>query len=85
METKSKKIEVKSDHLIVTDDIKKLMPEFANGANADGVHLESSIINARILDRASQNGDNIIYPTTGRSMEKLNAVINKAEGRGYTK
>ena len=67
-----------------SDDIKKLMPEFANGANADGVHLESSIINARILDRASQNGDNIIYPTTGRSMEKLNAVINKAEGRGYT-
>jgi predicted ABC-type ATPase len=67
-----------------SDDIKKLMPEFSNGANADGVHIESSIINARILNRASQNGDNIIYPTTGRSMEKLNAVINKAESQGYT-
>jgi predicted ABC-type ATPase len=67
-----------------SDDVKKLMPEYQNGANADGVHFESSIINARILVRAMNNGDNIIYPTTGRSVEKLNKVIKNAEIKGYT-
>ena len=66
-----------------SDDIKELMPEYANGANADGVHVESSFINAQILKKAISNGDNIVYPTTGRDLEKLNILINMAEKQGY--
>ena len=33
---------------------------------------------------ASKNGDNIIYPTTGRFSEKLQKVITNAEKEGYT-
>ena len=67
-----------------SDDIKKLLPEFTNGANANGVHVESSIINYQIMKIASKNGDNIIYPTTGRFSEKLQKVISNAEKEGYT-
>ena len=67
-----------------SDDIKKLLPEFTNGANANGVHIESSIINYQIMKLASKNGDNIIYPTTGRFSEKLQKVISNAEKEGYT-
>lgn len=66
-----------------SDDIKKVLPEFQKGINSDGVHLESSIINAFILKRAAANGDNIIYPTTGRDAEKLNIVISQFEKAGY--
>jgi len=67
-----------------SDDIKALLPEFQKGANANGVHLESSIINYQIMKIASKNGDNIIYPTTGRFSEKIQKVISQAESEGYT-
>jgi predicted kinase len=67
-----------------SDDIKSLLPEFQKGANANGVHVESSIINYQIMKIASKNGDNIIYPTTGRFSEKLQKVISNAEKEGYT-
>ena len=66
-----------------SDDVKALMPEYANGANADGVHLESSVINAKVLNKGFANGDNIIYPTTGRDSNKLNLIIKMAEQNGY--
>ncbi len=67
-----------------SDDIKALLPEFQKGINANGVHAESSIINYQIMKIASKNGDNIIYPTTGRFSEKLQKVITNAEKEGYT-
>ena len=67
-----------------SDDIKALLPEFQKGINANGVHAESSIINYQIMKIASKNGDNIIYPTTGRFSDKLQKVISNAEKEGYT-
>ena len=66
-----------------SDDVKALMPEYQNGANADGVHAESSFINAKVLNKGFANGDNIIYPTTGRESDKLNLIIKMAEQNGY--
>ena len=70
-------------YLADSDEIKKVLPEFEGGLNANGVHPESSFINTRILERAAQNGDNIIYPTTGREASKLNNVITEFEKAGY--
>jgi predicted ABC-type ATPase len=66
-----------------SDEIKKLIPEFNNGYNANGVHAESSDINSRILAMAMKAGDNVIYPTTGREAGKLKGIIDNAEKRGY--
>jgi predicted ABC-type ATPase len=66
-----------------SDEIKKLIPEFNNGYNANGVHKESSDINARILAMAMKAGDNVIYPTTGREAGKLKGIIDNAEKKGY--
>lgn len=66
-----------------SDDIKKVLPEFEKGINSDGVHAESSAINHFILEKAGVNGDNIIYPTTGRDAKKLNIVISEFEKAGY--
>ena len=66
-----------------SDEIKKLLPEFNNGYNANGVHKESSDINARILAMAMKAGDNVIYPTTGREAGKLKGIIDNAEKKGY--
>jgi predicted ABC-type ATPase len=66
-----------------SDEIKKLIPEFNNGYNANGVHKESSDINSRILAMAMKAGDNVIYPTTGREAGKLKGIIDNAEKRGY--
>ena len=66
-----------------SDEIKKLIPEFKNGYNASGVHKESSDINGRILAMAMKQGNNVIYPTTGREPKKLKAIIDNAEAKGY--
>jgi predicted ABC-type ATPase len=66
-----------------SDEIKKLIPEFNNGYNANGVHKESSDINSRILAMAMKAGDNVIYPTTGREAGKLKGIIDHAEKKGY--
>ena len=70
-------------YLADSDEIKKVLPEFESGLNANGVHIESSFINGLILRRAVNNGDNIIYPTTGREASKLNNVITEFEKAGY--
>jgi hypothetical protein len=67
-----------------SDEVKKVLPEYKGGLNANGVHVESSFINAVIMKRAAQNGDNIIYPTTGRNAEQLNKTIKFFEDQGYT-
>ena len=66
-----------------SDEIKKLIPEFEDGYNAGGVHKESSDINGRILAMAMKQGNNVIYPTTGREPKKLKAIIDNAEAKGY--
>tara|TARA_S200002703_G_scaffold5754_3_gene6503 strand:- start:611 stop:3979 length:3369 start_codon:yes stop_codon:yes gene_type:complete len=67
-----------------SDDVKKVLPEFEGGLNSDGVHAESSILNAALLNKATDNGDNVIFPTTGKDKSKIDKVINAAEKKGYT-
>jgi len=67
-----------------SDDIKKMLPEYAKGYNADGVHVESSVLNMMLLKKASDNGDNIIFPTTGRQMKNITKMTQIAEDKGYT-
>jgi len=85
---KSTKVdEIKAERgAIVTDsdDIKKVLPEFEGGLNSNGVHTESSILNAALLNKATDNGDNVIFPTTGKDKSKIDKVINAAEKKGYT-
>ena len=77
-------LKAKSGSMVTdSDDVKALMPEYQNGINADGVHAESSVINAKVLKKGFANGDNIIYPTTGRESNKLNLIIKMAEEKGY--
>ena len=57
--------------------------EFEKGYNAGGVHKESSDINGRILAMAMKQGNNVIYPTTGREAGKLKGIIDNAEKKGY--
>ena len=70
-------------YLADSDEVKKALPEYEGGLNANGVHVESSFINAVIMRRAVQNGDNIIYPTTGREGDKLQKTIKAFEDEGY--
>lgn len=67
-----------------SDDVKKVLPEFEGGLNSDGVHAESSMLNAALLNKATDNGDNVIFPTTGKDKSKIDKVINAAEKKGYT-
>jgi len=82
--TLEKKFKNYKAYLADSDEVKKVLPEYKGGLNANGVHVESSFINAVIMKRAAQNGDNIIYPTTGRNAEQLNKTIKFFEDQGYT-
>lgn len=70
-------------YLADSDEVKKALPEYEGGLNANGVHVESSFINAVIMRKAVENGDNIIYPTTGREGDKLQKTIKAFEDEGY--
>jgi hypothetical protein len=42
------------------------------------------MLNAALLNKATDNGDNVIFPTTGKDKSKIDLVINRAEKKGYT-
>jgi adenylate kinase family enzyme len=54
--------------LIDSDEAKALIPEFENGTNAGGVHEESSWIAQRLLGKAVERGENIVYATVGKTL-----------------
>ena len=67
-----------------SDDIKAMFKEvYQNGEGADLVHRASSnILKHEILPRAFKQGKNLIYQTTGGSIN-VNNVILQAKNHGY--
>jgi|GEM_PF-1999322 len=47
------------------------------------VHEESRNINTKVMEKAMKNGDNIIYPTTGRNIEELLHLYDKFKKANY--
>lgn len=67
-----------------SDHIKKHLPEFGpKGEGAGQVHIESSKMNAEILNKALKNGDNLVYPTVGEKLDRLHKIIDKFHAEGY--
>ena len=56
-------------------------PEVGLGTNA--VHHPSSMVANDVLQRAMQNGDNIVYPILGRVPESLIDITMRAKAQGY--
>ena len=73
-------------HAIVvdSDEAKTRLPEYDNGYGAGAVHEESKAINAEILDRATERGDNIVLPIVGGSYTSVMKYISLARENGYT-
>ena len=66
-----------------SDTIKKVLPEFENGYGGNAVHEESARINEEILRRATDQGDNIVYPILGFKPDKLGRAIDALKAKGY--
>lgn len=67
-----------------SDDIKAMFKEvYKNGEGADLVHRASStILKREILPRAFKQGKNLIYQTTGGSVN-INNIVQQAKNHGY--
>lgn len=66
-----------------SDIVKEKLPEYQGGKGAMAVHEESSKLNAEMLYRALDAGDNVVFPTVGKSIESLQKLISRAEKAGY--
>jgi predicted ABC-type ATPase len=70
--------------VIDSDRVKVKLPEYDGGKGAKVVHRESNdILEGNLLIRAMKNGDNIVLPTVGAKMDKLQIIIDKAKANGY--
>ena len=70
--------------VIDSDDAKAELPEYNKGKGADSVHREGSGIRNRLLDRAIDNGENIVWPTVGDKLNKLLTDIQNFKNVGYS-
>lgn len=72
--------------ILIDDDIqKRKMPEFNNGIGAHAVHRETSeLITTRIMDKATEAGDNIVFTQLGRNRQALEEIIDYLSGIGYS-
>lgn len=69
--------------IIDSDFAKELLPEFDGGRGAGIVHIESKAINKLVLNRALDNGDNIILPVVGSSGSSILKTIQALKDEGY--
>ena len=70
--------------MIDSDDVKKLIPEYADGVGANAVHEEASdIILPAVLAQAVHNNDNIVMPRVGKSVDSLRPEIEALKKAGY--
>lgn len=63
---------------------KPFLPGFENGLGAYHVHGVSAAVNRRALEMALEDGQNVVYPTVGDSLERLDEWEKYAKERGYT-
>lgn len=70
--------------IIDSDMAKKRLPEFNNGKLAGAVHAESDHITTDfVLNRAMDNGDNIVLPVVGRTYKGLVRKVTQFKENGY--
>lgn len=67
-----------------SDSIKKVLPEFANGYGGNVVHQESTDLNEAVISKATDRGDNIVYPILGYKEDKLRNAMQYFKNKGYS-
>lgn len=70
--------------IIDSDEAKKVLPEYRDGIGANAVHEESQDIINLVLRQAVNNGDNIVIPKIGKSLNTIDLLINSLKEDGYT-
>lgn len=67
------------------DQIKTMIPEYADGLGAGIVHNESKVLCRDVMYYAMDRGDNIVFPTLGGdgNTGRLLRIIEDAHARGY--
>jgi hypothetical protein len=68
--------------LLDADLAKRAAPEYDEGYGANALHPESVEIRNRVMERAVENGDNIVFPTVGDPAMTLDVVRGMVEA-GY--
>jgi predicted ABC-type ATPase len=67
-----------------SDHIKPLIPNFHKGYGCNAVHGDSmKVVFKALYEKALENGDNIVYPTTGGDEERMRTFIQQAKEKGY--
>lgn len=69
--------------VIDNDEIKKEIPEYANGWGANSVHKESQLIERYVISKALERGYNIVCPKVGGNVDKIIEIINEAKEHAY--
>jgi len=71
--------------IIDNDLIKEKLPEYENGVGAAAVHKESAdIIEPKIINMATWEGDNIVIPRLGKNATKIDTMIMEFKKDGYS-
>lgn len=65
------------------DEVRSFIPEYQENHDFDEVHLECREIKKALLEKAMNNGDNIVYHTGGRTLDSLQKTCKKAKEQGY--
>lgn len=69
--------------LAAGDDIKAMLPEYENGANAPFVHEESAYLAKVVMEKASSENYNVIYDGTGDGgIRSLRSKVDKLSKNG---
>lgn len=69
--------------IVDSDEVKKVMPEFAAGVGANAVHEESSAIGKSILNAQIAMGNNIVLPKVGDNLKSIQKSIQNFKDAGY--
>jgi predicted kinase len=66
-----------------SDHIKAKIPGYDKGMGNQAVHEDSSAAYKILLDRALQNGDNIVWQGVGKTAKSVTDLIDQAKSHGY--
>jgi adenylate kinase family enzyme len=70
--------------LVVDSDMAKVeLPEYAGGIGATAVHDESDLITGAVFKRTVVNGDNIVLPVLGKTLDNIRTRIKLLKRAGY--
>lgn len=66
--------------LIDSDEAKPLLGD-VNQAGA--LHKESDLVTQALYDKATESGDNIVYPLVGKNPDRIKEVVEDLQSKGY--